>query len=251
MLRFLQRIFRRQKGISQEKLSELVDFKSLEKIIGYNIKNYKLFVQALSHQSYLHSTDKNDLSSYERLEFLGDSILNFVVTEHLFQNNKSAKEGDLTKIRSRLVSRKALVAYARQIHLENFLLIRDQSQHTISRGIEKILADAFEAIIAAIYLDAGYSQVKTFLENQIHLALQTGAVSLIDENFKSQLLEYTQAQGLGIPKYVTILDEGPDHDRTFTIEVLVNGKPCGRGTGKTKKDAEQAAAEQAIQKILF
>jgi ribonuclease III len=226
-----------------------VDFVQLEKAIKYTIKDRKLFSQALSHRSYLQVQGNGNTNSYERLEFLGDAILNFVVAEYLFHEDANAEEGDLTKIRSRLVNRKSLNVYSRQTQLEKFILMSNNVSKLGSRGTEKILADAFESLIAAVYLDGGLEEARRLIEREMHVAIKDGGVKIDDENFKSQLLEYSQAAGFGVPRYVTLLEEGPDHDRTFTIEVYLDSKPYGVGMGKNKKDAEQAAAEEALQKL--
>jgi ribonuclease-3 len=226
-----------------------VDFQELEKAIKYAIKDTQLFSQALSHRSYLQVQGSSSLISYERLEFLGDAILNFIVAERLFRQDRDAEEGDLTKIRSRLVNRKALNVYSRQTQLERFILMSNNVSKLGSRGTDKILADAFESLIAAVYLDGGIEEARRLIEREVKRALKEGSVKTQDENFKSQLLEYSQGAGHGVPRYVTLLEDGPDHDRTFTIEVYLDNKPCGVGMGKNKKDAEQAAAEEALQKL--
>jgi ribonuclease-3 len=226
-----------------------VDFEELEKAIKYTITNKQLFSQSLSHRSYLQVQGNSNSISYERLEFLGDAILNFIVAEYLFQQDSNAEEGDLTKIRSRLVNRKSLNAYSRQTQLERFILMSNNVSKLGSRGTEKILADAFESLIAAVYLDGGIEEARRLIQREMEKALKEGSVKIEDENFKSQLLEYSQGAGHGVPRYVTLLEEGPDHDRTFTIEVYLDSKPCGVGMGKNKKDAEQAAAEEALQKL--
>ncbi|MFI5251514.1 MAG: ribonuclease III [Bacteroidota bacterium] len=226
-----------------------VDFEQLGKALQYQIKNTGIFSEALSHRSYLQEQGPGNSISYERLEFLGDSILNFIVAEHLFHQHTSAEEGDLTKIRSRLVNRKSLNVYSKQTHLEKYILMSDNVSRLGERGTEKILADAFEAVIAAVYLDGGFEEARRLVEREMQTAINSGAIKMEDENFKSQLLEYSQGVGFGVPRYVTVHEEGPDHDRTFTIEVYLEYKPYGVGMGKNKKDAEQAAAEEALQKI--
>jgi ribonuclease-3 len=133
------------------------------------------------------------------------------------------------------------------MQLGSFLLMSPGAAQVEGKGMETIIADAFEAIIGAIYLDGGYHHAKKFIEGHVHSAVEQGLVKTEDENFKSQLLEYAQAEGLGTPRYITILQDGPDHDRTFTIDVYLGSESFGRGVGKNKKDAEQAAAEKAIQ----
>jgi len=233
----------------QKSSAERIDFGALERSLGYRINDRALFAQALSHRSHLQTIGADTLSSNERLEFLGDAILGLVVAERLYHQYTSSSEGHLTKIRSCLVNRKSLSVYARQIRLEEFMLMSTGAAGNDMRGIEKILADGFEAIVGAMYTDGGYEHTKRFIEKQIRIASDDGTVQTTDDNFKSQLLEFSQAEGLGIPRYITINEEGPDHDRTFTVEVYLGDAPYGVGMGKNKKDAEQLAAEKALQKI--
>lgn len=222
------------------------DVRKLGQTLQYSIRNPELFYQALLHRSYLQILEESSATSNERLEYLGDSILNLVVSEYVYNEYPNADEGDLTKIRARLVNRKALAAYAKHLNLWDFMLISTSTAQSVGRGSETILADAFEALIAAIYLDGGYRQAQQFIRNQILTALQRGVVSIQDENFKSRLLELSQASGYGVPRYIILSEAGPDHDRTFTVEVHAGNKITGIGIGKNKKDAEQAAAEQAL-----
>jgi ribonuclease-3 len=220
----------------------------LEHAIGYSIRNRDLFVQALIHRSYLQQTNQHGQSN-ERLEFLGDSILNLVVGEYLYHHFPDADEGELTKVRSRLVNRKALVAYSKSIQLGKFILMSHSAQQSMGKGSETIVADTYEALIAAIYLDGGFEAAKQFVERQLTEALKNRTVVTSDENYKSMLLEYAQGHGLGVPRYTIVKEEGPDHDRTFTVEVSIGGKKRGAGIGKNKKEAEQAAARKALEKL--
>lgn len=238
-----------ERGSNGDRLPDEIDFQRLERTIGHRIRQQDLFIEALLHRSYLQHQDFHGKKSNERLEFLGDSVLNLIVGEYLYSHYPDAEEGDLTKRRSRLVSRKALAAYARQLNLEEFMFVSSSAAQSLERGSESMLADAYEAVIAAIYLDAGYEAAKKFVERQVLGAMKRGIVITADENYKSILLEHAQAQGLGAPKYSIIKEEGPDHDRTFTVEVVVGDEPCGIGVGKTKKEAEQAAAMKAVEKI--
>jgi ribonuclease-3 len=229
-----------------------INFRKLEQCLGYTIHNRSLFVEALSHRSYLQVvTPEITISpvSNERLEFLGDAVLGLVVAEHLFTSHLRAPEGDLTKYRSRLVNRRALSAYAEHLRLTDFILMSPNASQITGRGLETIRSDAFEAIVGAIYLDGGYRAAQRFVEHCIHQALQRGSVRIEDENFKSLLLEFAQGKGLGTPRYTTVEESGPDHDRTFTVEVLLSKKSYGVGQGKNKKDAEQAAAEKALRHL--
>jgi len=226
-----------------------IDFYKLEKILHYSIYNKQLFREALSHRSYLQVSNSKNNNSNERLEFLGDSVLNLVVGEYLFHLKPTAEEGELTKVRARFVNRKTLGIYARELQLVDFILMSPHTMQISERGLETILSDAYEAIIGAIYLDGGYQHAKLFVERCLLSAIDLGTLKLKDENFKSQLLEQSQAEGLGIPRYLIIDESGPDHDRTFTVEVIIGNKSYGTGSGKNKKDAEQIAAERALQQL--
>jgi ribonuclease-3 len=221
----------------------------LQRALGYSIRSGDLFSQALLHRSFLQRLPQATPSN-ERLEFLGDSILNLVVAEYLYHRFPQAEEGELTKIRSRLVNRKALAAYARAIRLSDFILMSTSAAQAIGKGYDAITADTFEAIIAAIYLDGGFQPAREFVERQVLSAMKKGSVVTSDENYKSMLLEYAQSQGIGAPRYHIVKEEGPDHDRTFTVDVMLNNVRQGRGTGKNKKEAEQAAASEALEKLV-
>jgi len=226
-----------------------IDFKKLEHILVYSIRDHQIFQQALSHRSYIQITSNATELSNERLEFLGDSVLNLVVGDYLYRHEPLAQEGTLTKNRARLVNRKALSILANELRLDEFILISPQTTQISDRGMETILSDAFEAIVGALYLDGGFEQARTFIERCLITAVERGTLTFADENFKSQLLEQSQASGLGIPRYVTVKEAGPDHDRTFTVEVFIGNQSYGVGIGKNKKDAEQAAAAHAIPRI--
>lgn len=225
-----------------------VDILALQDTIGYTIRHPEYFRQALLHRSYLQLIDHPQTSN-ERLEFLGDSILNMIVAEFLYRKYAAAEEGELTKIRSRLVNRKALAAYAKEIRLSEFIFMSASAAQATGKGSDTIIADTYEAIIAAIYLDGGLEQARKFVERQVLAAVRDGSVVTDDENYKSMLLEYAQARGLGVPRYMIVREEGPDHDRTFTVEVVLNNVARGQGTGKNKKDAEQSAASSALETL--
>jgi len=250
---FIARLFRRppQPGAGSGDDSHPLDrerLRELERRIEYRIRTEDHFVRALLHRSYLqHKRDAG--SSNERMEFLGDSILNLIVGEYLYNHYPRAEEGDLTKMRSRLVNRKALAAYARAIGLADFILTSPSASTGLGKGQDTIAADTFEAVIAAIYLDGGFDEARRFVERRVLSAVKSGAVLTADDNYKSMLLEYAQGNGLGIPRYTIVLEEGPDHDRTFTVEVSLTDGRRGRGTGKNKKEAEQAAAARALEHL--
>jgi ribonuclease-3 len=226
-----------------------VDWNQLETALRYTIRNKDYFVRALVHRSFIPISHVNQLESNERMEFLGDSILNFVVAEYLFTTYPDKEEGELTILRAKLVNRKALAFCAKEIDLKRFMLTHTNSAGVQEKGFDTILADAYEAIIAALYLDGGMETAKNFILSRLSSALTNGYLDVSDQNFKSELLELSQAKGKGIPRYQTVKEEGPDHDRTFTIQVMVGSEAMGTGVGKNKKEAEQAAAEEAVSKL--
>ena len=223
-------------------------FKELEKIIQAPIQEKSHYIQALMHRSFLEELDDEDVSN-ERLEFLGDSVLSLVVAKFLFDHFPEEDEGFLTKTRARLVNRIALSNAAEHIGLENFILIDQNLSNTFARASKTVLSDALEALIGAIYLDQGLQVSKEFIYRVIIEPTTKEEDYLIDENYKSQLLEYAQANRLEIPNYMVIKEEGPQHDRVFTIKAIVGGNIYGIGTGKNKKTAEQNAAKSALEKI--
>ena len=231
-----------QSSFPQEK------FKALEKIIGASIVNRNIYVEALIHRSYLEENEQFSFSN-ERLEFLGDSVLNLVIGEYLFSRFPQEEEGFLTKVRAKMVNRNALSIVAENLNLGELLIISSNVPKSITHNSKSILSDALEALIGAVYLDKGIETCKKFIQIKIlEPALKNGD-HLIDENYKSQLLEYAQANKLDIPVYQIISEEGPHHDKTFIAEVIIGVKVLGEGKGKSKKEAEQNAARIALQKI--
>lgn len=220
----------------------------LQRVLGCRIHDRNLFVQALLHRSFPQRSGHAS-SSNERLEYLGDSVLNLIVGEHLYARYPDSLEGELTKMRSRLVNSKALAAYAKALHLSDFILMSPSAAQSVGKGYDTIIADTFEAIVAAIYLDRGFAAARRFVERQVSQAIAHGAVATSDENYKSKLLEYAQSRGLGVPRYLIVKEIGPDHDRTFTVDVLLRNERHGTGCGKNKKDAEQTAASQALSQL--
>ncbi|MEW6062635.1 MAG: ribonuclease III [Bacteroidota bacterium] len=221
----------------------------MESALQYRIRKKDFFVQALIHRSFIPVAPVERLESNERMEFLGDAVLNHITAEYLYKQFPEKEEGELTVLRARLVNRKALAFYAKEISLKQFLLAHTNSAGVVEKGVDTILADAYEAIIAAIYLDGGLNHAREFVVRQLKTAIATGYLKTSDHNYKSELLELSQAKGKGIPRYQTVKEEGPDHDRTFTIQVLVGNDAMGVGVGKNKKEAEQAAAEEAVMKL--
>lgn len=230
-----------------ESIRQHLDVARFEKVIGLRPNNWRLFIEALLHRSFTPQLDQSWRSN-ERLEFLGDAVLSFIIAEYLHVQHPSMEEGDLTKLRSRLVNRRILAQQARAMHLSDFLLLSPSAAQSIGQGSESILSDAFEAVIGAIYLDAGIEGARDFVRRSL-LGSKTLEGALTDDNYKSALLEYAQAEGSGVPRYVIVREDGPDHDRRFTIEVYIGSQMCGVGNGRSKKEAEQAAAAQALDRV--
>jgi len=223
-------------------------FNQLEKLIGAAIGDKNIYVEALIHRSYLEENEQFSLSN-ERLEFLGDSVLNLIIGEYLFNKFPNEEEGFLTKVRAKLVNRNALSLVAENMNLGELLIISSSVPKSITHNSKSMLSDALEALIGAIYLDKGIETCKIFIQRKIiEPALKNGE-HLIDENYKSQLLEYAQANKLPIPVYQIISEEGPHHDKTFIAEVIIGEKVLGEGKGKSKKEAEQNAAQVALKKV--
>ncbi|MCX6149949.1 MAG: ribonuclease III [Ignavibacteriales bacterium] len=219
----------------------------LEKLLGYKIKDPTFYIKALTHRSYNEFTDFN-LRSNERLEYLGDSVLSLLIAEYLFKKFPKEDEGFLTKTRSKLVNRNALAKAAERINLLDYMLVSN-SFLSISNGVATIVSNAIEALIGAIYIDAGIDAARKFIELVIIKPGTEDNGIMEDKNFKSQLLEYTQANRLENPYYKIVKEDGPNHAKVFTVEVYVDNNCLGSGTGKNKKEAEQNAAKLALSVI--
>ena len=208
-----------------------------------------LYEQALRHRSLLRGQPRSHLYSNERLEFLGDAVLGFVVADYLYRHFPDETEGFLTRLRAKLVNGQALARYAEMIDLGDIILMSENMVQTEGRQNQTILADAFEAVIGALYLDRGMSAARRFIHHTMldHADLNTLAAQR--DNFKSLLLEYVQAEGWPQPQYRVVTEEGPSHDRTFTVEVFVNDTAYGQGRASSKKSAEQKAAREALDRL--
>lgn len=235
-------------GTAQQLTSKDLDFRRFAGTIGYSPRDWELFVQSLLHRSYLQFVGQQ-WKSNERLEFLGDSVLNAAVAEFLYKAYPDMEEGDLTKLRSRLVNRKILAQRAKDLHISDFLLLSSSAVQSIDSGSESILADAFEAILGAIFLDGGTDAARQFVNRTLLANREVLSSVQTDDNYKSALLEFSQRSSLGIPRYSILREEGPEHDRRFTVEVIIGNQSVGTGTGRSKKDAEQSAAAHALEKL--
>ncbi len=222
-----------------------MDFSEFEKKIGYSFKNKELLHEALSHSSYANE-QKKGRNSNERLEFLGDSVLSIVVSEHLFTHFKHLPEGELTKIRASLVCEKALFEFAKKIDLGRHILIGKGEEHSGGRERPSIVSDAFEAVIAAIYLDGGMDAAKKYILGFIPKDLDKNSSKALHD-YKTVLQEIIQRNPEEKVEYVLKDQTGPDHDRKFVVQVCLNSNVIGQGEGHSKKQAEQLAAKEALE----
>lgn len=220
-----------------------MDNNSLELIIGIEFNNKDLLKIALTHKSY--SEYKKTVESNQRLEFFGDSILGLIISEALFAHSGSLSEGEMTKLKSSLVSEKSLAECAREIRIGEFLYLNKGEEKSFGRDKDSILADAFEALVAAIYLDQGFSKTKDFILKLFKSKLDS-PFSAKDTDYKTALQEITQKQVNMTPEYEMIRKSGPEHRPIFSVEVFLGGWPLGTGTGKSIKLAEQDAAKNVI-----
>ena len=242
----LRSYFKSDKEVSPEQ-QERVD--QLEGIIGQDIENPFIYIRALRHRSTLADNDFSSTDSYERLEFLGDAVLDLIITEIIFDLFPDKNEGFLTKLRAKLVKGDTLAMYARKLELDTLLLLGERVK---GQGIEQsksVLSDVFEALIGAIYLDLGYKPASKFVRRVINKYVELDRIINTLDNYKSLLLEFAQAKQMEIPTYEVISEEGPGHDKTFGVEVFVDGTPRAQGKGKSKKEAEQQAARKALEKL--
>jgi len=225
-----------------------IDFSKLSAALGVEISNIEYFAKALTHKSYI-DVNPSFSKSNERLEFLGDSILGFVVAENLFVNFPDKDEGFLTKYRAGIVDKPALFKAAEKIGLLDFVLFDRRFVKGSDEGLKTISADCMEAIIGAIYIDRGFEEVKKFILAKIIKPSFDSMEFKFDKNFKGQLLEFTHAHHLSAPFYKVVDEYGPDHNKKFEVDVIINNEIAGHGIGRNKKSAEQEAAKIALERF--
>lgn len=220
----------------------------LEQRIGYCFLDRRWLRQALTHRS--HANERGDSQHYERLEFLGDSVLGLVAASWLYHRHPEMPEGELAKLKSYLVSSLVLGQYARRIELGPLVLLGVGEERSGGRNKTSILADATEALFCAIYLDGGLAAARQVVEVFLEEAMAAREVH-VQQDAKTRLQELAQAQGLGLPSYELVAESGPDHDKEFTIECRIAGEVFGRSVGKSKKNAEQGAATGALERLVL
>ena len=212
------------------------DVKELENRIGYRFKDFELLRKALKHSSYTNENHQAKYACNERLEFLGDAVLEVISSEFLYLENPKMPEGELTKMRASIVCEPALAFCAKELNLGEFLMLGKGEETTGGRKRDSVTSDALEAVIGAIYLDGGFANANEFVHKLFY-------------DSKTILQEMVQGNMEGEIDYKLIREEGPDHDKTFTVTVLIGDTVYGEGTGRTKKAAQQQASYQAILKL--
>ena len=227
----------------------MVDLAILQQTLNISFNDLSLLEQALVHSSYINENPAFTAASNERLEFLGDAILGFVIAEKLYQDLPGLSEGKMTKLRSVLVRRDCLAHVAAAIGLGDYLYLGKGEEANGGRHKPTNLAAALEAMIAAIYLDQGLAAIRAFILRLFHAELEKVASQGAGVDYKSQLQEFTQARWQLTPAYHAIEAVGPDHDKRFTVEVRIGDTVLGRGSGKSKKLAETEAARSALQRL--
>lgn len=223
-----------------------MNLKELEKSIGYTFNNEELLKKALTHTSYAY---EKHIESNEKLEFLGDSILEYISSKYIYSNYSNLKEGEMTKVRAEVVCEESLYNVAKTHNFSDFILIGKSEANTGGKFKPAILADSIEATIAAIYFDGGLEEAEKFIINNLKDAIEKSTKHVGMKDFKTVLQEKLQENGEVNIKYTVIDEIGPDHDKTFVVKVELNGRKLAEGKGKTKKHAEMNAAEKALQDL--
>ncbi|GAE29210.1 ribonuclease III [Alkalihalobacillus hemicellulosilyticus] len=223
-------------------------FDELMERLQLNFDNRKLLIQAFTHSSYVNEHRIFSCQDNERLEFLGDAVLELSVSQFLFKQFNTMSEGDMTKLRASIVCEPSLALFAQELKFGEMVLLGKGEEMTGGRARPALLADVFEAFIGALYLDQGLDTVLEFLNHTIYPKINDGAFSHMMD-FKSQLQEFIQRDNLGLIQYLIVQERGPAHNREFVSEVQLNGETLGVGTGRSKKEAEQHAAQQALMNV--
>jgi ribonuclease-3 len=222
--------------------------RTLQKTIGYTFRDLSLLETALTHTSYANEVYKDGLRSYERLEFLGDSVLGFTAADYLLSAFPQLHEGELTKLRAELVCEASLAETARKLNLGTYLRLGKGEESGGGRSRVSIIADVVEAVIAAIYLDGGLPAARRFIYDHVLVDVKERVRQNAD--YKTMLQEQVQQKKNQSLSYELLGETGPDHDKEFSVRVLLNGREVGRGTGTSKKRAEQSAARAALEALF-
>lgn len=239
------RAFFRKKSL--DKTSYLI-ITRLEKLLGIYITRPELFLRALRHRSYIIENKLDSSESYEQLEFLGDAVLDLIVSDMIFERYTDRDEGFMTQLRSKLVKGEHLAKLGSYIELQSLIQVGYRVKNQSIEQSESVQADIFEAIIGALYKETGYDKTYHFVSSLFDKFINLDEIIAVEDNYKSMLLEYAQANKMSIPEYEVIDESGPGHDKTFSVQVIINQEVQGRGIAKSKKKAEQHAAREALKK---
>lgn len=221
----------------------------LEGFIAYTFKQKDLLVEALTHKSFTNEKKNLGCSFNERLEFLGDAVLSLVISEHLFTMYPAYSEAELSKIRAYTVQENSLAEAADKLHIGSFLRMGKGEVSTGGRKKSSLLANAFEAILGAIYIDGGIRNAKKFVLQHLQDKVSARFTGNLMGDFKTRFQEFSQSQYGALPRYVLEYEKGPDHEKSFTVSVFINDHCFGSGTGSSKKAAEQKAAQAGLIKM--
>lgn len=227
------------------------NIETLMEKLGYEFKNKNLLIEALTHRSYANEhTKETKKRDYEKLEFLGDSVLNLITTEYIVYNYKGLTEGQLSKIKSQIISKEVFATISKELNLGEYMLLSNGENATGGRKRKSLLEDAFESVIGAIFVDSN----NYYTTKKIALKFLKNKIEHIDEydevlDYKTMLQEYVQSKHKTVPEYVLIAAIGPDHNKVFKTSVYINGDIHGIGVAKSKKEAEKKAAKEALEKL--
>lgn len=232
-------------SLTTSKINEEL-LKKLEALLGYRFNNIARLELSLTHRSFFKNSEKKNPAN-ERLEFLGDSVLGLVISEKLFEDFPHLREGELTKMKARLVNETTLFNVSTEVGLNQYIILSSDEERAGGRGRPSIVSDAFEAVIAAVYLDGGIEPARDLILNFIYSRRDEIISDESQRNFKGEFLELSQSRGEGNPRYDVISEDGPDHAKVFNVEVYVGDDIVGHGSGNSKKEAEQMAASAALE----
>jgi ribonuclease-3 len=225
------------------------DFLEFEKIVGLSFENKNLLRQAFIHRSYLNENPEEGLEHNERLEFLGDAVLELVITEFLFAKYPATPEGELTAFRAALVNTNSLSESAHAVGMEDFLLLSKGEEKSTGKARSYILANAFEALLGALYLDGGYEKAKKLIEKTLFPKIEIIIKNNLWQDAKSRFQEKSQEKRGVTPSYRVLHEEGPDHEKKFTVGVFIGEELIAEGVGHSKQESEQTAAQLGLEKM--
>jgi len=221
----------------------------IQKVLQYKFKSIETLKEALTHSSYANESRDKTITYNERMEFLGDSVLGLVVSDYIYKKYNHLPEGELTKVRASVVCEPSLALRAKEINLGRYMLLGRGEENTGGRNRDSILADAFEAIIGSLYIDGGIEVAREFVISSLAESIELASKGSLFRDYKTHLQELMQSKSSDKITYIVVNSYGPDHDKTFDVEVVTSNGVIGSGRGKSKKEAEQNAAKEAIVRV--